>query len=193
MSRHLISPQSPSRSRLWGPPKERSTHARRPACATILISLLFLGMVLLSHSGSCFADPLDNWHWRNPLPQGNDLYAVVYGNGTFVAVSVDGTILTSPDGVTWTQRDSGVTRAPLYGVTYGNNTFVAVGQYYASNTYTAVILTSPDGVTWTQRNSGVSAGACCSDVRRRYFCGSGLFHSSSPPQMGGRGHSGPPG
>ncbi len=29
---------------------------------------------------------LANWHWRNPLPQGNTLNCVSYGNGTFVAV-----------------------------------------------------------------------------------------------------------
>lgn len=43
---------------------------------------------------------LDNWHWRNPLPQGNTLFGVTYGNGTFVAVADYGTIITSPDGVT---------------------------------------------------------------------------------------------
>jgi hypothetical protein len=52
-------------------------------------------------------DPLDNWQWRNPLPQGNHLLGVTYGDGTFVAVGNRGTILTSPDGETWAQRSSG--------------------------------------------------------------------------------------
>jgi len=56
-----------------------------------------------------------------------------------------GTILTSPDGVTWTERTSGTTNL-IFGVTYGNSTFVAVGS--------GTILTSPDGVTWTERTSG---------------------------------------
>jgi hypothetical protein len=60
---------------------------------------------------------------------------VTYGNGTFVAVGYPGAILTSPDGVTWTQRASG-TVGFLRGVTYGNGTFVAVGDWGA-------ILTSP--------------------------------------------------
>jgi hypothetical protein len=54
------------------------------------------------------------------------LYCVTYGNGTFVVVGSGGTILTSSDGVTWTQRTSGTSNR-LYGVTYGNGTFVAVG------------------------------------------------------------------
>jgi hypothetical protein len=71
---------------------------------------------------------------------------VTYGNGLFVAVGAKGTILTSPDGVSWTPRTSG-TDSSLFGVTYGNGLFVAVG---AKGT----ILTSPDGVSWTQRISG---------------------------------------
>ena len=74
------------------------------------------------------------------------LYRVTYGNGIFVAVGstfvvvrrggyYSGTILTSPDGVTWTQQTSG-TRSWLRGVTYGNGTFMAVGEE-------GIILTSP--------------------------------------------------
>jgi hypothetical protein len=104
----------------------------------ILISLFCL--LFLLHTSH--ADPLDNWHWRNPLPQGNSLNGVTYGNGRFVAVGNAGTILTSPDGVTWTQRDSGVAQN-LNGVAYGNGLFVAVGE---------TILISPDSVTWTAPN-----------------------------------------
>lgn len=60
---------------------------------------------------------------------------MTYRNGTFVAVGWNGAILTSPDGVSWTQQTSG-TGNSLYGVAYGNGTFVAVGAYGA-------ILTSP--------------------------------------------------
>jgi hypothetical protein len=41
-------------------------------------------------------------------------------------VGGSGTILTSPDGVTWTRRTSG-TGNWLEGVAYGNGLFVAVG------------------------------------------------------------------
>ncbi|MCL5022612.1 MAG: hypothetical protein M1497_04455 [Nitrospirae bacterium] len=52
--------------------------------------------------------------------------------------------LTSPDGIAWTQRNSG-TDLQLSGVTYGNGFFVAVGL--------GVILTSKDGEIWTLRDS----------------------------------------
>jgi hypothetical protein len=68
-----------------------------------------------------------------------------------VAVGSDGTtILTSPDGITWTERTSGTSDNDLRGVAYENGTFVAVG---ASGT----ILTSSDGTTWTSRTSGTNA------------------------------------
>jgi hypothetical protein len=76
------------------------------------------------------------------------LIGVTYGSSTFVAVGDGGTILTSPDGVTWTPRSSGITML-LIGVTYGSSTFVAVGDG-------GTILTSPDGVTWTPKTSGIT-------------------------------------
>jgi hypothetical protein len=116
------------------------------------MKLLWVGLIVLFVNFFfpyfSIADPLDNWHLRNPLPQGNNLSGVAYGNGTFVAVGELGTILTSPDGVTWTIRTSG-TSAYLSGVAYGNGTFVAVGEL-------GTILTSPDGVTWTIRTSGTT-------------------------------------
>ncbi|MCK7512951.1 MAG: hypothetical protein MZV70_58975 [Desulfobacterales bacterium] len=32
----------------------------------------------------------DGWHWRNPLPQGNNLYGVTHGNDIFAAVGFVG-------------------------------------------------------------------------------------------------------
>ncbi len=101
----------------------------------------------LSFDISTSPDPLASWHWRSPLSQGDGLNAVVYGNGTFAAMSEGGAILTSPDGVTWTSRNPGI-EVNLRGVTYGNGSFVVVGDGGA-------ILTSPDGITWTSRNPGI--------------------------------------
>ena len=61
----------------------------------------------------------------------------------FVGVGNSGTIITSPDGTSWTKRTSG-TIYNLNGVTYGNGLFVTVGW--------GTILTSSDGTTWTERD-----------------------------------------
>src|SRR5438067_1842682 len=51
------------------------------------------------------ADALDTWTPRNSGTS-NGLLCITYGNNEFVAVGAKGTILTSPDGVTWTPRNS---------------------------------------------------------------------------------------
>jgi hypothetical protein len=118
---------------------------RYSTLSVLLLSAILL-LTLMPSVG--LADYLDTWHWRNPIPQGHTLLSVAYGNNTFVAITDNGTILTSPNGATWTRRSSGTAKA-LNGVTYGGNLFVAVGSY-------GTILTSPDGITWTSQNSGVS-------------------------------------
>ena len=73
--------------------------------------------------------------WTLRTSGGNDLNSATYGKGLLVAVGWDGTILTSPDGVSWMRRTSGTSNW-LLGVTYGNGLFVAVGE-------DGTILTSP--------------------------------------------------
>jgi len=81
-----------------------------------------------------------------PVVRGSDLFVAVGGpNG-------ESTIITSPDGITWTARVSNVIGG-LKSITWGNNLFVAVG----NNGWSAgVILTSPDGITWTSITSGTA-------------------------------------
>ena len=72
---------------------------------------------------------------------------ITYTTVTFVAVGDSGTILTSPDGITWDNMTSGTSNT-LYGITYANSTFVAVGE-------SGTILTSSDnGASWDNRTSG---------------------------------------
>ena len=99
---------------------------------------------------SASADPLDTWLWRNPLPQGDNIWTVAYGNGIFVAAGYRGAVLTSTDGITWTARDSG-TDYGISGIAYGNGIFVAVGYGRDPSTGRSrmAILTSPNGVKWT--------------------------------------------
>ena len=76
------------------------------------------------------------------------LYGVTYGNGVFVAVGQSGTILTSPDGLVWTDNTPTTSSICLYGVTFGGDAFVAVGD-------TGTVLSSPDHVTWTKKTTSV--------------------------------------
>jgi len=114
--------------------------------ARLLVALL-LTLAAYNASGSSGSEAGTTWTLR--VPGFYNLKGATYGNGLFVAVggSPDSsTILTSRDGVSWTQQTS-PTRGWLYGVTFGNGLFVAVGDKGA-------IFTSPDGANWTQRTSG---------------------------------------
>jgi hypothetical protein len=113
----------------------------------LLSSGLLVISFLIVFPSFTIADPLDNWHLRYEydLFTGRRLNAVTYANGIFVAVGVQGTILSSADGITWAPRTSG-TSMELNRVTYGNGLFVAVGNH-------GTILISPDGGTWTPRTA----------------------------------------
>jgi hypothetical protein len=74
-------------------------------------------------------------------PGGN---SIIFGNNLFLWVGVNG-LATSPDGITWADRNSGVSY-DLFGVTYGDGLFVAVAG--------TQLTTSLDGTNWTATNTG---------------------------------------
>lgn len=112
--------------------------------------LLFIGLLAFDRLTTLAADPLASWTARHS-PTNLDLTAVAYGNGRFVAIgNYHGIALTSPDGVTWTQRSMPIKNRYFYGAAYGNGAFVTVGDV-------GKIMSSPDGITWTAQVSGSSA------------------------------------
>jgi len=67
--------------------------------------------------------------------------------GGYYTVCCYSRILTSPDGIVWTERTSGT--YALQSVAWSGTQFVAVGDEGA-------VITSPDGITWTVRSSGTT-------------------------------------
>jgi photosystem II stability/assembly factor-like uncharacterized protein len=63
-----------------------------------------------------------------------------------IVTGYDGIILTSPDGINWTPRNSGTTRH-LYAAAKSKQFYVVVGD-------SGTILSSADGLEWTNRTSG---------------------------------------
>src|ERR1700683_2589948 len=116
---------------------------------------LFLALVVVFFWASRLcASPLDPWVWRNPLPIGNTITGVAYGNGVIVAVADTGTILTSPDATNWNIQIVGTGLGlnglgVFTGVVFAQNQFVAVGAANTAYTQNAGVYTSPDGTNWT--------------------------------------------
>ncbi len=149
------------------------------------IAWTVLIVALLTTEGRC-SRPCDQWQLVNPLPATSDFLGAAHGNGRFILVGRDGTIVSSPDEVSWRLSDP-VTTRDLYSVAWTGDRFVAVGARGATVTsedghsWTLVdtpaaptlrdlamgprlvavgsqgaILSSPDGLTWTARDSGVT-------------------------------------
>ena len=139
--------------------------------------------------------------WRvRQSPVNEHLYSVTYGKGVYVAVGNHRTILTSPNGRTWTVRARN-TNSPgwLCGLAYGNGVFVAVGNGYQRNwplsspstwgppgsagfylgTNLAPILVSHDGMRWRSVRRGESSFSTVAFGRGRFVAAglSGLMTS----------------
>jgi hypothetical protein len=92
-------------------------------------------------------------NWRR-FETGQHIKSVAFGAGTFVAVGLDGTILTSQDGQTWTSRLSpSMEKNPpgeqgsmaLFSVAYGDGKFVAAGPGHQ----TGLMVSEDSGKTWS--------------------------------------------
>ncbi|CAH1657232.1 hypothetical protein CHELA1G11_11239 [Hyphomicrobiales bacterium] len=79
----------------------------------------------------------DGVNWSGSRLASSDVRQIIRANGLFISVGAGG-VHSSPDGITWTSRASGI----LNSVAYGGGVFCAMGD---------VFLTSPDGITWTNR------------------------------------------
>lgn len=73
-----------------------------------------------------------------------ELDAICFANGQYVAVGGGGTIVTSPDGVNWTPRVDNL--IDFYGAARSSNLFVVAGDG-------GTIMTSNDGQSWTRQNT----------------------------------------
>lgn len=89
-----------------------------------------------------------NWTLRLP-PIGEQFWDVVWSGSFFIAISYQGSIYKSLDGIIWTKIKTFNT------VTYGGLNSVAVNElgFIVIGTSTGKIFTSPDGVNFTQRNT----------------------------------------
>src|SRR3972149_3119304 len=90
-----------------------------------------------------------NWFWKNPLPQGNDIRALCAAGSILYAVGDFGTVIKSTNGGSnWFHLQTPTT-ANLHGVSFSDaNNGAAVGD-------AGLILTTSDGgISWSTKSLG---------------------------------------
>jgi len=116
-------------------------------------------LVVVGDSATIFAgdynytstNPLGVTTWMSPtsLPAGfsatTNLSAVIFSGQQFVALGIDGSILTSTDGLTWTLATGSIPSASMNGIAFG--TVSGAGLYVAVDA-SGSIFTSSDLVNW---------------------------------------------
>ncbi len=93
-----------------------------------------------------------------------NIRSVLFANNQFVGAGSTGNIFTSPDGTTWTPRQS-VTARTMRDFAYGD------GRYVAVSNSSAAFATSTDGVTWTAGTNAAGSGSSLNAVAY----GNGIF------------------
>jgi hypothetical protein len=105
-----------------------------------------LATLVLPCITACFGQI--SWSNQSPAQITDDIWGVTYANGTFAAVTNQGNLLTSTDGLSWSSQtiDQGVW---LESIAYGNGMWVVVGDG-------GTILVSSDLKTWVALQSGTT-------------------------------------
>jgi hypothetical protein len=86
--------------------------------------------------------------WSDPAYR--MMYDIVWDGSQFVVIGDYGTVVTSPNGIDWTEQTSPTDTPHLRAIVYDGSIFVAVGKDGA-------IITSPNGTVWTPRTSGTAS------------------------------------
>jgi len=136
-----------------------SQFVQPPGLMTVLQDVVWGGsqFVTMDDSGTFFTST-DGQTWvSRGIPSPGDTFTAITWNGTqFVAVGAmnfmtgEAVIVTSPDGINWTSRTSGVAGG-LVDITWGGSQFVAIDINGSS-------ATSPDGINWTVHPAPELAG-----------------------------------
>jgi len=84
-------------------------------------------VVLCTPAQGLFAQGCFNWDWRNPLPHGNTINAMLFDGELYWAACDGGIIMSSPDGEVWDIKMSGLSER-LLGIAFSPTTLVVVGE-----------------------------------------------------------------
>lgn len=118
----------------------------------LLTSLLLIFGLLFFWNSHLPAQTCDvNWELINPKPSlETELRHITYGNDQFVAVGLNGVVLTSHDGLDWNEQNIGTTDYHLSDVIWNGEQFFVTANN-SQDIQSSAIYTSPDGITWKKQ------------------------------------------
>jgi trimeric autotransporter adhesin len=107
------------------------------------LKVLFVALAALAVTagGAVACDLL--WQVGSPMPTGNLINRVAYGNSTFVGVGGGGDVETSADGLTWVKQCS-PSAVGFSDIVFGNSRFMAI----SGSRGAFMVHVSRDGVQW---------------------------------------------
>lgn len=105
------------------------------------------GTVLYGNPGSFVSTDCKNWHFYNHDVL-NNILDLTFGNGVFIGVTGSRGIMTSPDGMYWTERTFGITTSEQpSAIEFGNGNFLIIPGNGDS------VYISSDGITWSAKTA----------------------------------------
>ena len=128
----------------------------------VFVAVAYSGESATSSDGVAWASVSATGFWRS----------VTYGNGVFVAVGDGSTnnVMSSTDGISWTDRSPPIVVTGWASVAYGNGLFVAVALSGTNR-----VMTSPDGETWVSQAITVGSWNGISYINNKFVAvGSGF-------------------
>jgi len=110
---------------------------------------VFGALALAALSASATGIHLDDWQWRSPTPQGNDLRFVDRLNGGYFAAGEFSAMVRSGDGTNWFRMETETfpERTDIRGGAYGNGIYVCVGDFNNAGPQ-SFLATSTNGFDW---------------------------------------------
>ena len=150
-----------------------------------VVTLAALITIVILHVG-VRAQTVDcDWHWQNPLPQGNPLYDIqVFGANSFVSVGAAGTIVKTSDNCeTWDVQYFGEPNFIGFRNTIQALHFIDDNTGWAVGQFLSIIKTTDGGNTWvSQQVSGSMAqltGVYFTDSHNGWAVGSRKTYNTS--------------
>lgn len=94
------------------------------------------------------------WEWINPLPQGDRIQALAWGNNEYLGISESGSVQVSADGQTWALVSQLEEPDKIAKIVWDGTQYIALAAGVSGAS--SRLYTSPDGITWSNSPIGLS-------------------------------------